>query len=1114
MEVNALRYPLHHACGRSRTRTNYCIYGVISSLVLGYVLVAHFFVGLPTRTASVSSSPSRISASRFPRVDVNLRVQPGRLSRMTGQRSLLSPIDAHSLSGLYRSQFASHVSDLRPSSHREDAFSSSGDMSYIRPTRKIHSKVHVTLKQRFWWAAVAELFYHVSMGDKEKVTQQLADGVPVNVQDYDNRTALHIAVAEKQADIVQLLIDEGGDPTIKDRRGKSALDEALGLKDENLLAILAKFRARASDQDGETPYWLEDEESNSLMASQTQACLLGKIQPTSIVILGASGDLASKKTFPALFSLFYHNLLPKHFTIVGFARKDLSRDAFYDKVRRYIKMPEGCSSHNAFDAKIGQFLGHCSYFSGQYDSNESFAELDSYLLESFERLHPCSSRVFYLAIPPSVFVDSVKSITSIPRRSDNGFTRVIVEKPFGRDSESYGKLAESLSAMLDEESLYRIDHYLGKELVQNLITLRFANRVFEPLWSQLHIEKIDIEFKENFGVDGRLGFFDQNGIVRDIMQNHLLQVLSLVLMEQPISLSADDIRDEKVKAVRSLETIGVDDVSLGQYEGYLGHEGVQEGSKTPTFAEIYLRSKSPRFEGVPITMRAGKALEERKAEIRIKFKAGMGSSIFHGSEEEPKINNELVIRVQPDEAVYMNITSKVPGLTSRLTTTKLNLLYRDAFSDEKEGHVWIPEAYERLILDAINGDKALFIRGDELKAAWRVFTPVLHAMDRGEIPVATYTPGSKGPESAAMRDGQGSEAKSAPAPPSLTVEVLGNGAESQGPTANAVREERDGKMEAASDFGDDESTALKFVGSMPEIVAEVSRVVGDAEKEALANTRTRGRKAGQKQFAIAVAGGSLPAVLGKALKYGEAAGEDYTYGLWDVFMADERLVSSTSPDSNYGALRKELDPSIKVHEVDGLGSTACEQKRDEGYSDANEECPYHLRYGGLVEDIVSEVNDDGVPVFDLVILGMGPDGHVASLFPGHELLQESSQIVASIRDSPKPPLSRITLTLPVLKAAKKVIVVATGKAKSEAIGLALNDPAKGGEAVSSSQSSSESPSPSPKLLPVQLVGASEFILDHDAASAVNIGVKDVIAAASHRLQQQNLRDQFKLKEKR
>nr|CAB3495624.1 unnamed protein product [Digitaria exilis] len=465
----------------------------------------------------------------------------------------------------------------------------------------------------------------------------------------------------------------------------------------------------------------------------------------SITVVGASGDLAKKKIFPALFALFYEDCLPEHFTVFGYARSKMSDE----ELRNLISTTLTCridKRENCGD-KMGQFLQRCFYQSGQYNSEEGFAELDRKLKEKEAGKLP--NRLFYLSIPPNIFVDVVRS-ASRTASSSSGWTRFIVEKPFGRDSESSGQLTRSLKKYLAEEQIFRIDHYLGKELVENLSVLRFSNLVFEPLWSRNYIRNVQLIFSEDFGTEGRGGYFDNYGIIRDIMQNHLVQILALFAMETPVSLDAEDIRNEKVKVLRSMRPLKLDDVVVGQYKGhtragrsfpgYADDPTVPNGSVTPTFAAAALFIDNARWDGVPFLMKAGKALHTRRAEIRVHFRRVPGNLYRRNiGTDLDKATNELVLRVQPDEAIYLKINNKVPGLGMRLDRSNLNLLYSERYRGE------IPDAYERLLLDAIEGERRLFIRSDELDAAWAIFTPVLRELEEKRVAPELYPYGSRGP---------------------------------------------------------------------------------------------------------------------------------------------------------------------------------------------------------------------------------------------------------------------------------------------------------------------------------------------------------------------------------
>ncbi|KAM7269825.1 hypothetical protein ACFE04_025322 [Oxalis oulophora] len=497
--------------------------------------------------------------------------------------------------------------------------------------------------------------------------------------------------------------------------------------------------------------------ASSLPSQDTSGAVVfnddGTDSTVTITVVGASGDLAKKKIFPALFALYYEDCLPKHFTIYGFARSKMTDAELRTMVSKTltcrIDQRENCNE------KMEQFLQRCFYHSGQYDSPQHFAALDKKLKE--HEGGRVSNRLFYLSIPPNIFIDAVKS-ASTSASSGNGWTRVIVEKPFGRDSETSAALTKSFKQYLDEDQIFRIDHYLGKELVENLSVLRFSNLIFEPLWSRQYIRNVQLIFSEDFGTEGRGGYFtfspimyfDNYGIIRDIMQNHLLQILALFAMETPVSLDAEDIRNEKVKVLRSMRTIQLNDVIIGQYKShtkggvtypaYTDDKTVPKDSLTPTFAAAALFIDNARWDGVPFLMKAGKALHSRSAEIRVQFRhvpgnlynRNFGTDLDHAT-------NELVIRVQPDEAIYLKINNKVPGLGMRLDRSHLNLHYAARYSKE------IPDAYERLLLDAIEGERRLFIRSDELDAAWSIFTPVLKELEEKKIIPEYYPYGSRGP---------------------------------------------------------------------------------------------------------------------------------------------------------------------------------------------------------------------------------------------------------------------------------------------------------------------------------------------------------------------------------
>lgn len=491
----------------------------------------------------------------------------------------------------------------------------------------------------------------------------------------------------------------------------------------------------------------------------------------SIIVFGASGDLARRKTFPALFGLFRRGLIQSqssdgNFRIIGYARSVLTREQFQAKLLEFLAHKQSQPDEDEYQLDLMNFLEHCHYLHGDYDNDAAFESLARDLEASEDK--GWRMRIFYLALPPSVFLATASSIRKHLYVSGN--TRLIVEKPFGHDLQSSSELTAALRPLFSEDEIFRIDHYLGKEMVKNLLILRFGNIFFNAVWNWNYIKNVQIVFKETLGVEGRGGYFDEFGIIRDVMQNHLLQMLAIVAMERPASLSASDIRDEKVKVLRSINPARLGDLVLGQYTrsvdgnrpGYTDDETVPSSSNTPTFAMATLYVRNERWDGVPFILRCGKGLNEQKAEIRIQF-ADVPGPLFGPTDcegdtenliaESPRIipesecdrlaRNELVLRVQPNEAVYMKLMVKRPGHGMHPMLSDLDLSYASRYSQLR-----IPDAYESLLLDILRGDQSNFVRDDELTEAWRIFTPTLHQIDDLHIQPELYPVGSRGPTTA------------------------------------------------------------------------------------------------------------------------------------------------------------------------------------------------------------------------------------------------------------------------------------------------------------------------------------------------------------------------------
>jgi len=473
------------------------------------------------------------------------------------------------------------------------------------------------------------------------------------------------------------------------------------------------------------------------------------LKDLTIVVIGASGDLSLRKIFPAFYALFQKKLLPERFRIIGFSRTEMNDEIFREKIKAFIL------KENMPVSDLDEFLKRCFYSRGRYDEFQDYERMGD-LIRQLEEGH-LSNKMYYLAIPPFLFLPVSNALAHsnlIHTQEEQGvWTRVVVEKPFGRDRESSDELTAGLQKVFREEQVYRIDHYLAKEVIQNLMILRFANLILEPLWNRQYIQNVRISWMEDIGIEGRGGYFDEYGIIRDVMQNHLLQILALVGMEQPIRLEADYIRDEKVKVLRCIPPITLSQLVVGQYgpgilqckkcemkHGYRDEEGVPKDSITPTYAAVSLFIKNRRWDGIPFLIRAGKGLSKRTTEIKIQFREVPGN-IF--TETAPQLTpNELLIQVQPNAMIALKIVNKIPGLSLVLGESNLDLSYESAFETR------VPDAYELLLLDVIRGDKSLFIRSDELEAAWDIFSPVLLELEKKRIQPVIYPFGSEGPYTA------------------------------------------------------------------------------------------------------------------------------------------------------------------------------------------------------------------------------------------------------------------------------------------------------------------------------------------------------------------------------
>jgi glucose-6-phosphate 1-dehydrogenase len=464
--------------------------------------------------------------------------------------------------------------------------------------------------------------------------------------------------------------------------------------------------------------------------------------PTSIVIFGASGDLTQRKLVPSLFNLYRKGRMPKEFHIVGYGGTAFTDDQF----RTHLK--EGLEQFASFKYKSEEwdsFATSLAYQRGRYTELEDFKKLGA-LLKNKES--NSGNRIYYMATPPGVFPNIIDLLgLSEQLTEDNGWRRVVIEKPFGTDFASARRLNEQIHKTLSEKQIYRIDHYLGKETVQNILMTRFANTIFEPLWNRNYIDHVEITVAEQVGVEHRARFYDSVGVLRDMFQNHLLQLTSLVAMEPPASFDATSLRNEKVKVLSSIRPMTKDEVSRStvgaQYKGYRQEEGVNPKSNIPTYAAVRLQIDNWRWQGVPFYLRSGKNLKEKLSQITIEFKKPP-HTLFPSTNGDLTANM-LVLFLQPDEGIHWRFEAKVPDTVAKLRSVDMEFHYEDTF-----GKSALPDAYERLLLDTMTGDAALFTRADEVETAWGLIDPIAQAWEASpnDTPLPSYEPGSWGPREA------------------------------------------------------------------------------------------------------------------------------------------------------------------------------------------------------------------------------------------------------------------------------------------------------------------------------------------------------------------------------
>jgi glucose-6-phosphate 1-dehydrogenase len=478
------------------------------------------------------------------------------------------------------------------------------------------------------------------------------------------------------------------------------------------------------------------------------------VHPTTLVIFGATGDLAHRKLLPALYNLAHEGALPERFELVGVARRDQPDEDFAQLARESI---ERFSRTKPDPDVLSGLLSDIRYVPGTFDDDHVYSELDRTLKEFDQRAGHPLNRVFYLSTAPDFFpLIAGKLGQAGLTKCEQAEVRIVIEKPFGSDLASARQLNADLLEVFHESQIFRIDHYLGKETVQNLMAFRFANTLFEPVWNRNFVDSVQITAAEDIGIEGRAGYYDHAGALRDLVQNHMLQLLALLTMEPPASFAANRVRDEKVKVLESIVPPSVEDVAAltvrGQYGpgevqgkhvlGYREEEGVPSDSRTETFAALRLGVSNWRWAGVPIYLRTGKRLARKVTEIVVTLKP-VPHMAFQSTGSVGVQQNQIILMVQPDEGVSVSVGAKIPGPRMRIRPVHMEFHYGTSFVSQS------PEAYERLILDAMRGEATLFTRNDEIEALWGIVDPILTAWHQDTTsPIPQYEPGSQGPAEA------------------------------------------------------------------------------------------------------------------------------------------------------------------------------------------------------------------------------------------------------------------------------------------------------------------------------------------------------------------------------